>query len=121
MTFKIYNTETNKLISLKEFDSLFYQFTGEKENPYIWGTWFTLLEGILHTYGNIADYGKDSNLYNIVKDSRILDLHQAAQMLLIWCGRTLSKSDKFDDINYIKNTLDFFQHYQDKYYIEFHF
>lgn len=122
MTFRIYNAETNKAINLNEFDALFCQFIGEEEDPIRYGCWYMLLEGVLLAYGDIADNCEDSRLFkSLIKDYRILNLHQAAQALLIWIGRTLSTEKTFDGLSYFKDTFDFFQHYQDKYYISFCF
>lgn len=123
MTFQIFDSETNNPIFLQDFDSLYWMFLNKKEDPNNYGRWFMLLEAILNMYGDIADNCKDSYLYKSlkIKDSRTLSLHQAAQVLIMWYGRTFLKGDTFEGIEYIKDVVNFFQHYDNQYYIEFSF
>lgn len=122
MTFQIFDSETNNPIFLQDFDSLYWKFL-DKEDPNEYGRWFRLLEAILNTYGDIADNCKDSYLYNSldIKDSRTLSLHQAAKVLIMWYGKTFLEEDTFEGIEYIKDVVNFFQHYGNQYYIKFSF
>lgn len=121
MTFQIFNSETNNPIFLQDFDSLYWKFLDKEKDSN--GRWFMLLEAILNMYGDIADNCKDSYLYKSldIKDSRTLSLHQAAKVLIMWYGRTFLEKDTFEGIEYIKDVVNFFQHYGNQYYIKFSF
>lgn len=123
MMFKIYSTETNKNISVNEFESLYNQFIG-REHSYKYGLWYEVLKGLYDTYEDITDNCKNSRLYkslHIEYGKEIMTLRQAAQVLIIYYGQTFRENDKFEYINYIKDAVNFFQHYQDKYYFKFYF
>lgn len=121
MKFQIFNSETNQPIVLNDFDVLFCQFTGQEYDTERYGRWYHMLEPVLNTYGDIADNCKDSFLYKSldIKDSRTLSLHQAAKVLIMWYGRTFLENDTFENMNYIKDVVNFFQHYNNKYILYF--
>lgn len=123
MRFQIFNSETNQPIVLNDFDALFCKFAGQEYDTERYGRWYPMLEPVLNTYGDMADNCKDSFLYESldIKDSRILSLHQAAKVLIIWYGRTFLENDTFENMTYIKDVVNFFQHYNNQYYITFRF
>lgn len=83
MKFQIFDSDN--LIFLQDFDSLYWKFLDKEENPNRYGRWFMFLEAILNMYGDIADNCKDSYLYKSldIKDSRTLSLHQTAKVLIM--------------------------------------
>ena len=111
MTFEI--KQNNEFITLNSFDEQYCFFTSEELSSDIYGRWFSLLESVFNTWGDIADYTdkKYSHLRKMmnIKDSRAIPAKDAAHCLMVWA--TLMSTDMEDSIstlNFVKPVVDFF-------------
>ena len=116
MTFEI--KQNNKLITLSLFDEQYCTFTGEELRSDIYGLWFSLLESVFNTWGDMADYTdkKYSHLRKMmnIKDSRAIPAKNAAHCLMVWA--TLMSTDTEDamrTLNFVKPVVDFFDSLED--------
>ena len=116
MTFEI--KQNNKLITLSLFDEQYCTFTGEELRSDIYGLWFSLLERVFNTWGDMADYTdkKYSHLRKMmnIKDSRAIPAKNAAHCLMVWA--TLMSTDTEDamrTLNFVKPVVDFFDSLED--------
>ena len=119
MTFEI--KQNGEFITLNSFDEQYCTFTGEELRSDIYGSWFSPLEFVFNTWGDIADYTdeKYSRLrkkMNIKKeeDERAISAKDAAHCLMVWVALTY---DSIDDIQktleYFKPIVDFFNSLED--------
>ena len=127
MTFQIIDKDTNKAINLSDFDEAYCSFNGIEVNKTFYAYWFYALEGAFCTYGDLAD-NSDNNLRlrrDLVKDSRILSMHQAIQMLTIYAAKTFYSNEDYKDweqpLEWLKPIVKFFLSVKDKYQFEFSF
>ena len=111
MTFEI--KQNNELITLSSFDEQYCSFTGEELRSDIYGRWFSLLESVFNTWGDIADYTDKKYSYlrkrMNIKESRAIPAKDAAHCLMVWA--TLSSTDMEDamsTLNFVKSVVDFF-------------
>ena len=116
MTFEI--KQNNELITLSLFDEQYCTFTGEELRSDIYGLWFSLLESVFNTWGDMADYTdkKYSHLRKMmnIKDSRAIPAKNAAHCLMVWA--TLMSTDTEDamrTLNFVKPVVDFFDSLED--------
>ena len=116
MTFKI--KQNDEFIVLNSFDEQYCAFTGEELRSDIYGRWFTLLESVFNTWGDIADYTDKKYSYlrkqMNIKDSRAIPAKDAAHCLMVWA--TLFSSDMDDSIstlNFVKPVVNFFNSLED--------
>ena len=121
MTFKI--KQNGEFITLNSFDEQYCTFTGEELRSDIYGRWFTLLESVFNTWGDIADYTDEKYSYlrkrMNIKDSRAIPAKDAAHCLMVWA--TLCSTDMEDamsTLNFVKSVVDFFNSLEDT---TFHF
>ena len=116
MTFEI--KQNNEFVTLSSFDEQYCTFTGEELRSDIYGRWFTLLESVFNTWGDIADYTDKKYSYfrkrMNIKDSRAIPAKDAAHCLMVWA--TLNSTDMEDAIstlNFVKSVVDFFDSLED--------
>lgn len=116
MTFKI--KQNGEFITLNSFDEQYCTFTGEELRSDIYGRWFSLLECVFNTWGDIADYTDEKYSYlrerMNIKDSRAIPAKDAAHCLMVWA--TLSSADMEDamsTLNFVKPVVDFFNSLED--------
>lgn len=116
MTFEI--KQNNELITLSSFDEQYCTFTGEELRSDIYGLWFSLLESVFNTWGDMSDYTdkKYSHLRKMmnIKDSRAIPAKDAAHCLMVWA--TLMSTDTEDamrTLNFVKPVVDFFDSLED--------
>ena len=116
MTFEI--KQNNELITLSSFDEKYCSFTGEELHHDIYGRWFSLLESVFNTWGDIADYTDKKYSYlrkrMNIKDSRAIPAKDAAHCLMVWA--TLNSTDMEDamsTLNFVKSVVDFFNSLED--------
>ena len=116
MTFKI--KQNGEFITLNSFDEQYCTFTGEELRSDIYGRWFTLLESVFNTWGDIADYTDEKYSYlrkrMNIKDSRAIPTKDAAHCLMVWA--TLCSTDMEDamsTLNFVKSVVDFFNSLED--------
>lgn len=127
MIFQIISRETNKAITLNEFDTLYCNFAGVKVDGQDYAMWFYWLEGVFNTFGDLADNAFNSyftkSRLGIEKGSRQVTLHQAAQLMLVNLSSLLFKDDRLTD-SYFKSVqpiVNFYQEFDNKFYFEFNF
>lgn len=111
MTFKI--KQNGEFITLNSFDEQYCSFTSEELRSDIYRRWFSVLESVFNTWGDIADYTDEKYSYlrkrMNIKDSRAIPTKDAAHCLMVWA--TLSSSDMDDalyTLNFVKPVVDFF-------------
>ena len=116
MTFKI--KQNGEFITLNSFDEQYCAFTGEELRSDIYGRWFTLLESVFNTWGDIADYTDEKYSYlrkrMNIKNSRAIPAKDAAHCLMVWA--TLYSTDMEDamsTLNFVKSVVDFFNSLED--------
>ena len=112
MTFKI--KQNGEFITLNSFDDQYCTITGDELRSDIYGRWFTLLESVFNTWGDIADYTDEKYSYlrkrMNIKDSRAIPAKDAAHCLMVWA--TLCSTDMEDamsTLNFVKSVVDFFK------------
>ena len=116
MTFEI--KQNNEFITLNSFDEQYCTFTDEELRSDIYGRWFSLLESVFNTWGDIADYTDKKYSYlrkrMNIKDSRAIPAKDAAHCLMVWA--TLNSTDMEDamsTLNFVKPVVDFFDSLED--------
>lgn len=116
MTFEI--KQNNEFVTLSSFDEQYCTFTGEELRSDIYGRWFTLLESVFNTWGDMADYTDKKYSYfrkrMNIKDSRAIPAKDAAHCLMVWA--TLNSTDMEDamsTLNFVKSVVDFFDSLED--------
>ena len=123
MTFEI--KQNNEFITLNSFDEQYCTFTGEELRSDIYGCWFSLLESVFNTWGDIADYTDKKYSYfrkrMNIKDPRSIPAKDAAHCLMVWA--TLNSTDMEDamsTLNFVKPVVDFCDSLEDTTFC-FHF
>ena len=116
MTFKI--KQNGEFITLNSFDEQYCTFTGEELRSDIYGRWFTLLESVFNTWGDIADYTDEKYSYlrkrMNIKDSRAIPAKDAAHCLMVWATlRSTNMEDAMSTLNFVKSVVDFFNSLED--------
>lgn len=111
MTFQI--KQNGEFITLNSFDEQYCTFTGEELRSDIYGRWFSLLESVFNTWGDIADYTDKKYSYfrkNMnIKDSRAIPAKDAAHCLMVWATlNSIDIEDAISTLNFVKSVVDFF-------------
>lgn len=116
MTFKI--EQNGEFITLNSFDEQYCAFTGEELRSDIYGRWFSLLECVFNTWGDVADHTDEKYSYlrkrMNIKDSRAIPAKDAAHCLMVWA--TLSSTDMeeaMSTLNFVKLVVNFFNSLED--------
>ena len=116
MTFEI--KQNNELITLSSFDEQYCSFTGEELRSDIYGRWFSLLESVFNTWGDMADYTDKKYSYlrkrMNIKDSRAIPAKDAAHCLMVWATlMSTDMEDAMNTLNFVKSVVDFFNSLED--------